>query len=128
MLGSGHGCGNEGGSRWAKPLAVLLGLLLWWPLVPDAATFARAVHAVVTRADVDGGAVGWSEQTPFELSELHEVEDSEGKHTAPDPACSCAPAHVLEHGHLRFEVCAYERSCAPGGHERLGRQRGPPIA
>jgi hypothetical protein len=128
MLGSGHRCATKGRARWAQPLTVLLALLLWWPLVPDAATFARAVHAVVSRADVDPGAVGWSEQIPFESSELNEAEDFEGEHPASDPAGSRAPAHALEQGRVPFEFGVYERSCARGSHERLGRQRGPPIA
>jgi hypothetical protein len=128
MRCSEHGCGTQGRPRWVRPITVLLGLLLWWPLLPNAATFAHAAHAVAIRADLDGGALGWPEQTPFELNELNEVEDAESKHTTPDPAESCAPDHVLEHGHVRFELRACERSSVPGGHERLERQRGPPIA
>lgn len=128
MHGSGHGCGNGGEGRRAKLLALLLGLLLWWPLVPDAAAFAHAVHAFVNRADVEGGAVGWSEQTPLQMSELTEAEDVGGKHTSPGPACSCVPAHVLWNGWARSEVRAYECVRVFAGHERLGRQRGPPIA
>jgi hypothetical protein len=95
-------------------LAVVLGLLLWWPLVSEAATVAHAVHA-------------WSEQAPLELSELHEAEDFAGEDTTPDPACSCAPAHVLEHhGCMRIDVPAHECACGPRGHEQFQRQRGPP--
>jgi hypothetical protein len=102
----------------AKLLAIVLGLLLWWPLVPEAASLAQAVHAV-----------GWSEQTPLESSELHEAEDFAGEDTTADSACSCAPAHLLEHhGWMRIDIPAHECACGRPGHEQFQRQRGPPSA
>lgn len=128
MIEPDHGRANEGQVRWVKLFAVLLGLLLWWPLVPNTATFAQALHVASTRADVDRGAVGWSEPTPLEASELLEAEDSEGEDTSLDPACTRAPARVLERGWAHVELDEHECPCVLAGHDRLERQRGPPIA
>jgi hypothetical protein len=105
-------------------LAVLLGILLWWPLVPSASP-AQAGRATAAGADVDGGGVGRSEQTPIGASE-QQAED------AADPeieaSCTSAPAHLLESVWTCIEFLAHECPCVPAGHDRFERERGPPIA
>jgi hypothetical protein len=114
-------------ATWAKVLAVLLGVLLWWPLVPSASTLARGGHDSAARADVDDGGATRSEQTPLGASE-QQVEDFTGEDSETEASCTSAPAHLLDANWTCIEFFAYECPCIPAGYDRFGRQRAPPMA
>jgi hypothetical protein len=107
--------------------AVLLGALLWWPLVPSASLLTQAGHAIAARADADAGDVGLSEQSPLGSSE-HQAEDFAGEDPVVEPSCTSAPARLVGSGWTSIEFLAYECPFVPSGHDRFGRERGPPIA
>ena len=105
--------------RLANWFAVLLGLLLAWPLLP------YSVRALEGEESGDAeGEFGESEQRQEQSNELREADDSESEKSSVGPLWTIEWALTGEHRVHRISTID---SHASPGHARLERQRGPPI-
>ncbi|WP_052546720.1 hypothetical protein [Enhygromyxa salina] len=113
------------GFRSSKLLAVLLGMLLWLPVMGP--KLAVPGQAVVTCADAGGTGVGevGGDAVP---TEAREGEDGEGAKTSADRTQLCGPrSSLLGGGSIRVGVGAYERERLSSGHGVQARGRSPPV-
>lgn len=88
--------------RFARLLAVLLGVLLMWPQLPGPAA-----------------------ETP-EFGELREVDDSETESANLEPCCTTTSRLDSGRGVHRLATVAQRDPHIAPSHARLERQRGPP--
>ena len=112
--------------RLTRMLAVLLGVLLWWPA--PGLELERADQPSVSAADAGQRADGTFEYAGDNPSEASEGEDSEVEDGSVDQLALVSPMHVATCVPTRLELLGHERPGLSSGYDVLARERGPPAA
>jgi hypothetical protein len=112
---------------WDRLLAVLLGVVLWLPVLGP--KLAQPVQAAVTCADAGGSPVGEIEadQAPSEAREGEDGEGEDSESSTVDSQLFGSRLRVSPAGSIHVGVGEYERERLSAAHAVLPRERGPPV-